>query len=75
MKRKRRRRPIRMRTERRVTVSRAWQQSEGYAGRAVPAIRMRGEWLQQIGFREGTRVHVAIEPERLVLTIQPAANR
>ncbi len=75
MKRKRQQRRISMRTARSVTVSRMWQQSEQRGGYPVPAIRMRGEWLGQIGFREGTRVHVAVEPERLVLTIQPAASR
>ena len=35
----------------------------------LPMIRMRGEWLEQIGFRIGEFVIVKVAPKRLVLTI------
>jgi hypothetical protein len=35
----------------------------------LPMIRMRGEWLEEIGFRIGEFVIVKVEPKRLVLTI------
>jgi toxic protein SymE len=38
-------------------------------GELVPMIRMRGQWLEQIGFRIGEFVVVKVEPKRLVLTV------
>jgi hypothetical protein len=35
----------------------------------LPMIRMRGEWLEQVGFRIGEFVIVKVEPKRLVLTV------
>jgi hypothetical protein len=35
----------------------------------LPMIRMRGQWLDEIGFRIGEFVIVKVEPKRLVLTI------
>lgn len=35
----------------------------------MPMIRMRGQWLEQMGFRAGEYVIVTAEPKRLVLTI------
>lgn len=37
--------------------------------RFVPALRLTGEWLQRIGFKEGAKVNVAAERGRLVLTL------
>lgn len=37
--------------------------------RFVPALRIAGDWLQRIGFKEGTKVNVAAERGRLVLTL------
>ena len=37
--------------------------------RWVPALRLAGDWLQQIGFTEGVKVNVAAESGRLVLTV------
>ncbi len=37
--------------------------------RRVPAIRISGRWLQQLGFTTGTRVTITPERRRLVLTI------
>jgi hypothetical protein len=38
-------------------------------GRWVPALRLAGDWLEQIGFTEGAKVNVAAENGRLVLTV------
>lgn len=39
----------------------------------VPMIRLRGQWLKQAGFDEGTVLQVAISEGKLTLTvIQPA---
>lgn len=37
--------------------------------RWVPALRLAGDWLQQIGFTEGAKVNVTAESGRLVLTV------
>jgi hypothetical protein len=37
--------------------------------RVVPALRLAGDWLQQIGFAEGAKVNVTAENGRLVLTV------
>lgn len=34
-----------------------------------PMIRMRGRWLEQLGFDRGERITVTVEPKRLVLTL------
>lgn len=36
--------------------------------RSVPMIRLRGDWLAQAGFREGTRVQVDVIAGKLTLT-------
>jgi hypothetical protein len=35
-------------------------------------IRIRGRWLQQLGFRSGERIVVTIEKRRIVLTLAPS---
>lgn len=35
----------------------------------LPMIRIRGQWLEEIGFRIGEFVIVKVEPKRLVLTV------
>jgi hypothetical protein len=37
--------------------------------RVVPAIRLSGEWLKQLGFTSGAKVTVTPDERRLVLTI------
>jgi Toxin SymE, type I toxin-antitoxin system len=37
--------------------------------RRVPAIRLSGVWLQQLGFARGKKVRIEAEPGRLVLTL------
>jgi toxic protein SymE len=39
--------------------------------RVVPFLRLRGRWLEELGFEAGVKVAVEAEPGRLVLT--PAA--
>jgi len=41
------------------------------AGRVVPYLRMRGRWLDRLGFGIGTKLRVEAEPGRLVLTALP----
>ncbi len=55
------------RSERRITLSATYQASAKGGGRTVPMLRMRGDWLQQLGFKRGTRVVVAIEANQLVV--------
>jgi hypothetical protein len=38
----------------------------------LPMIRMRGQWLAQLGFDIGTRIVVSEERGRIVLTLAPA---
>lgn len=35
----------------------------------LPMIRIRGQWLEEVGFRIGEFVIVKVEPKRLVLTV------
>lgn len=35
----------------------------------VPMIRLRGKWLQVVGFEEGTRVQVEVNECKVVLTV------
>jgi len=41
------------------------------ADRVVPYLRMRGRWLDRLGFGIGTKLRVEAEPGRLVLTAVP----
>lgn len=36
--------------------------------RVVPFLRMRGRWLEALGFEAGMKVAVSAEPGRLVIT-------
>jgi toxic protein SymE len=63
--------------ERRLTVSTlreprpsryAWNHKPD---RVVPFLRLRGKWLEELGFEAGAKVAVTTEPGRLVIT--PAA--
>ena len=36
--------------------------------RVVPFLRMRGRWLEELGFEPGVKVRVEVSPERLVIT-------
>lgn len=36
---------------------------------SLPMIRIRGRWLQQLGFGRGERIAVTVEADRLVLTL------
>jgi len=42
--------------------------------RVVPFLRMRGRWLEELGFEAGVKVRVETSPGRLVLTPAVAAE-
>jgi Toxin SymE, type I toxin-antitoxin system len=63
--------------ERRLTVSRTYQPRRGtrwepLLPKEVPFVRLRGQWLEEVGFPVGARLRVEVAPGRLVLT--PAAE-
>ena len=66
-----RRRPRRTATgEKLLTVSSTWNaRSRSRRDQMLPMIRMRGRWLQQLGFRTGARIVVTTERNRIVLTL------
>jgi len=37
--------------------------------RLVPFLRLRGRWLEELGFERGGKVRLEAEPGRLVLTL------
>ncbi|RMF00386.1 MAG: type I addiction module toxin, SymE family [Alphaproteobacteria bacterium] len=65
--------------ERRLTLSRlyrskprrAWRASSYTPEPSVPYPRIRGKWLEELGFEAGAKVAVIASPGRLVIT--PAA--
>jgi len=68
------------RGSRRLTVSTLhYSRPPCYAGgsrgsRIVPYLRVRGLWLERLGFRPGSRVRVEAERGRLVLTVDQQAE-
>lgn len=36
----------------------------------VPFLRVQGKWLEAAGFRVGDRVHVEVQPGRLIVTTE-----
>jgi len=42
--------------------------------RVVPFLRMRGRWLEELGFEAGMKVRVETSPGRLVLTAAPVTE-
>ena len=66
--------------ERRLTVSTlreprpsryAWNHKPD---RVVPFLRLRGQWLEELGFEPGEKVRVETAPGRLVITPAPAGG-
>lgn len=56
--------------EKLLTVSSTWnQRPRSRRDQMLPMIRMRGRWLQQLGFRTGARIVVTAERNRIVLTL------
>jgi len=49
---------------RKVTVSYTFR-----GNATVPMIRLRGKWLQNAGFDEGSLVEITVTDERLTLTV------
>lgn len=43
--------------------------ASSHASALRPMIRIRGQWLAEMGFRAGEYVIVTAEPKRLVLTV------
>ena len=43
---------------------------EGHRIQTVPLIRMRGRWLQKLGFRKGTRFVVKAQRGELVIKVE-----
>ena len=59
--------------DRELTVSRLARPSRAKTlyrppSKEVPFVRMRGNWLEEAGFRIGGKICVQVEPGRLVLT-------
>jgi toxic protein SymE len=67
-------------TDRRLTISTLRQPcSAGTAYRSqpdrlVPYLRMRGRWLEELGFARGSAVRVEVAPGRLVITPEMEAS-
>lgn len=56
------------------TVARVFDESRGNGeGRYVPMIRLRGRWLQKLGFRKGDRF--TVEERRGELVVKLARER
>lgn len=65
--------------ERRLTVSRLVEPAgdryyPGTPDRVVPYLRMRGRWLERLGFEVGSAVRVTASPGRLVVELRGEAE-
>jgi len=47
--------------------SKSQQRSFGYVH--IPAIRLEGKWLKEVGFKQGQKVKILIEENKLTITI------
>lgn len=58
--------------DKRITVSSIWRRtfSRRHRNEKVAALRLSGEWREQLGFKEGRTVVVTAERRRLVLTVE-----
>lgn len=67
-------------THRHLTISTLRQpRPSQYAGdrradRLVPFLRLRGRWLEELGFEAGSKVAVTASPGRLVITPAPVGE-
>lgn len=61
-----------MATERTVTIATLYRNDRTGTAR-LPFLRLSGRWLEQLGFTRGTRVSIAAEEGKLVLTVAPDA--
>lgn len=50
------------------SVHREWGQGHRRSHARVPALRLNGRWLEQLGFSTGTKVRVAAQEGALVIT-------
>lgn len=56
--------------EKLITVSRTLNEgARSNRDQTLPMIRMRGRWLQKLGFRSGARIVVRAEQNRIMLTV------
>lgn len=46
----------------------------GYQYKRLPVITMKGEWLKQFGFSQGTEIEVHCEDGKLIITKVDAGN-
>ena len=60
---------IRAPREMRVVSSSMQQSGQRVAKRGVPQIRLRGAWLERIGFARGARFLVLVEPGQILLAL------
>ena len=58
--------------QREYTISTIFRKRLAKGDGRVPYLRMSGLWLEQFGFARGSRVLIAAEEGRIVLTIAPA---
>jgi hypothetical protein len=58
--------------DKRITVSSIWRTpvNRWRRNEKVAALRLSGEWLEQLGFKAGTTVLVTADRKRLVLTVE-----
>jgi hypothetical protein len=58
------------RGEKMVTVARLFGSGASAGRGTLPMIRLRGHWLQRLGFKAGERIAVTEERGRIVLTLE-----
>ncbi len=40
----------------------------------IPTLRLRGHWLEKLGFTIGSKLHIAVREGELVVTVAGARN-
>ncbi len=69
------RRRCNARGEKMVTVARLFDATATRNDPTLPMIRLRGRWLQRLGFKAGERIVVSEEHGRIVLTLAGEEER
>jgi toxic protein SymE len=54
--------------ERHLTISTKYHLREGHTYIAVPAIRIEGKWLSQLGFKQGEKIKLVCKKGKLMIT-------
>ncbi|SMP17501.1 SymE family type I addiction module toxin [Chryseobacterium profundimaris] len=57
-----------MMNSRKIKIHRRYQQSSHHLI-TVPEIRLRGKWLDELGFGEGKTVHIQQKKNKLTITL------